>query len=161
MALMVSFRLRESYTRWYEGRIVWGLLISATRNLASCARAYIVTKYECVHHHTHDTLTPTHTGTCTRIMGTRGGGDEKNPIVESIETLALAFPVLLKNFCRGESVAMDETDLRRILTEDDRSRLLDPCVPAGFRPSWCLELIGAYIAKADASGMTRNINTIV
>jgi putative membrane protein len=41
LALFLGFRSNSAYQRWWEGRMLWGLMINASRNLARQARNYL------------------------------------------------------------------------------------------------------------------------
>jgi putative membrane protein len=41
LALFLGFRVNSAYERWWEGRILWGLMINASRNLAREAIAFL------------------------------------------------------------------------------------------------------------------------
>lgn len=41
LALFLGFRSNSSYRRWWEGRILWGALINASRNLSREARTFL------------------------------------------------------------------------------------------------------------------------
>ena len=41
LALLLGFRSNSAYQRWWEGRMLWGLMINASRNLARQARNYL------------------------------------------------------------------------------------------------------------------------
>ena len=40
VGLMLALRTNRAYERWWEGRILWGQLVNASRNLVSKARVY-------------------------------------------------------------------------------------------------------------------------
>ena len=41
LALFLGFRDNSAYQRWWEGRVLWGAMINASRNLARAARNYL------------------------------------------------------------------------------------------------------------------------
>ena len=41
LALFLGFRDTSAYQRWWEGRVLWGAMINASRNLARTARSYL------------------------------------------------------------------------------------------------------------------------
>lgn len=41
LVLFLGFRSNSAYQRWWEGRMLWGLMINASRNLARQARCYL------------------------------------------------------------------------------------------------------------------------
>lgn len=41
LALFLGFRSNSAYQRWWEGRMLWGLMINASRNIARQARNYM------------------------------------------------------------------------------------------------------------------------
>ncbi len=41
LALFLGFRVNSAYQRWWEGRVLWGAMINASRNLARGAIAFI------------------------------------------------------------------------------------------------------------------------
>jgi putative membrane protein len=41
LALFLGFRATSAYQRWWEGRVLWGAMINASRNLARAARSYL------------------------------------------------------------------------------------------------------------------------
>ncbi|MEG3125286.1 bestrophin family protein [Sphingomonas sp. GB1N7] len=41
LALFLGFRDTSAYQRWWEGRVLWGAMINASRNLARAARSYL------------------------------------------------------------------------------------------------------------------------
>lgn len=41
IALFLGFRSNSAYARWWEGRVLWGLMINASRNITRLALAYI------------------------------------------------------------------------------------------------------------------------
>lgn len=41
LALFLSFRVTSAYQRWWEGRILWGSMINASRSLARAARSFL------------------------------------------------------------------------------------------------------------------------
>ncbi len=41
LALFLGFRSNSAYQRWWEGRMLWGLMINASRNIARQARNYL------------------------------------------------------------------------------------------------------------------------
>ncbi len=41
LVLFLGFRSNSAYQRWWEGRMLWGLMINASRNLARQARSYL------------------------------------------------------------------------------------------------------------------------
>ena len=41
IALFLGFRSNSAYARWWEGRILWGLMINASRNINRCALSFI------------------------------------------------------------------------------------------------------------------------
>ncbi|TVV74062.1 bestrophin family protein [Sphingomonas solaris] len=41
VALFLGFRVNSVYQRWWEGRVLWGAMINASRNLARAAHAFI------------------------------------------------------------------------------------------------------------------------
>jgi putative membrane protein len=41
LALFLGFRSNSAYQRWWEGRVLWGSMINASRNLARQARNYL------------------------------------------------------------------------------------------------------------------------
>jgi len=41
VALFLGFRSNSAYQRWWEGRVLWGTMINASRNLARQARSYL------------------------------------------------------------------------------------------------------------------------
>ena len=41
LALFLGFRVNSAYQRWWEGRVLWGSLINASRSLARAAVAFI------------------------------------------------------------------------------------------------------------------------
>jgi predicted membrane chloride channel (bestrophin family) len=74
VALMISFRLRESCRVWYEARSMWGQLITDCTSLCRFNANYIAFK-----------------------------AGHENAIVKNIFALTMALPLLLKNFLRGET----------------------------------------------------------
>jgi putative membrane protein len=42
LALFLGFRSNSAYQRWWEGRMLWGHMINASRSLARMARSYLV-----------------------------------------------------------------------------------------------------------------------
>ena len=41
LALFLGFRSNSSYQRWWEGRVLWGAMINASRNIARAARNFL------------------------------------------------------------------------------------------------------------------------
>ena len=41
LALFLGFRVNSAYARWWEGRVLWGAMINASRNLARAARNWL------------------------------------------------------------------------------------------------------------------------
>ena len=41
LALFLGFRANSSYQRWWEGRVLWGAMINASRNIARAARNFL------------------------------------------------------------------------------------------------------------------------
>ena len=41
LALFLGFRATSAYQRWWEGRVLWGAMINASRSLARAARSYL------------------------------------------------------------------------------------------------------------------------
>jgi putative membrane protein len=41
LSLLMSFRNRSAYERWWEGRKLWGQLVNDSRNLAIKLKAYV------------------------------------------------------------------------------------------------------------------------
>ena len=41
LALFLGFRVNSAYQRWWEGRVLWGAMINASRNLSRMARNYL------------------------------------------------------------------------------------------------------------------------
>ena len=41
LALFLGFRDNSAYQRWWEGRVLWGAMINASRNLARAARSFL------------------------------------------------------------------------------------------------------------------------
>lgn len=41
LALFLGFRSNSAYQRWWEGRILWGAMINASRNISRAARNYL------------------------------------------------------------------------------------------------------------------------
>ncbi len=41
VALFLGFRSNSSYQRWWEGRVLWGAMINASRNIARAARNFL------------------------------------------------------------------------------------------------------------------------
>ncbi|WP_353177651.1 MULTISPECIES: bestrophin family ion channel [unclassified Salinisphaera] len=41
IVLFLGFRSNSAYARWWEGRVLWGLMINASRNITRCALAFI------------------------------------------------------------------------------------------------------------------------
>jgi putative membrane protein len=41
LALFLGFRDTSAYQRWWEGRVLWGAMINASRSLARAARSYL------------------------------------------------------------------------------------------------------------------------
>jgi len=41
VALFLGFRSNSAYARWWEGRMMWGLMINASRNINRCALNFI------------------------------------------------------------------------------------------------------------------------
>ena len=41
LALFLGFRSNSAYQRWWEGRMLWGMMINASRNLARQARNFL------------------------------------------------------------------------------------------------------------------------
>lgn len=44
LALFLGFRDNSAYQRWWEGRVLWGAMINASRSLARAAQAFIPTR---------------------------------------------------------------------------------------------------------------------
>ena len=40
LGLLMALRINRAYERWWEGRILWGTLVNASRNLAVKVRAF-------------------------------------------------------------------------------------------------------------------------
>ena len=38
LALFLTFRVNSAYQRWWEGRVLWGAMINASRSIARAAR---------------------------------------------------------------------------------------------------------------------------
>ncbi|RJS91780.1 bestrophin family protein [Salinisphaera sp. Q1T1-3] len=43
LVLFLGFRSNAAYARWWEGRVLWGLMINASRNISRCALSFIGT----------------------------------------------------------------------------------------------------------------------
>ncbi len=41
LALLLGVRVNSAYQRWWEGRVLWGAMINASRSLARIARNYL------------------------------------------------------------------------------------------------------------------------
>ena len=46
IVLFLGFRSNSAYARWWEGRVLWGLMINASRNITRCALAFMDTADE-------------------------------------------------------------------------------------------------------------------
>jgi putative membrane protein len=130
MALLISFRLHESYQRWYEARETWGLLVTTCSDLCRAAHAYIASS------------------------APRG---LKEPGCQHIFDCASASPLLLKNFLR-DSNDKNSQDLTNLGLSDGTIEMLLPSdgqegQGEGALP-WrrCLTIISGCIDDATKDG---------
>jgi predicted membrane chloride channel (bestrophin family) len=122
MALLLAFRLREAYSRWYEARMKWGQLISICSDICRATSVY---------------------------MASSAPRGLQEPTCQFIFDCASAFPILLKNFLRASN-RDNAADLKQLgLGAPTIKILLEPGSGPGTRPwQWCLTMISASIDDA-------------
>ena len=89
VSLLISFRVKEAYSHWYEARMQWGKLVSEMSNFSQMVHAFAGNSDASLLEWRDATL-----------------------------SLACAYPFILKNFLRGVSATCDSDDLACLLPDN-------------------------------------------
>ena len=121
MALLVSFRLRSAYARWYEGRMSWSTIGRVTRDFSHMVSSYLEPKAE---------------------------SPEAKCVVRHLYAMMIAFPILLKNCLRDESENKDWKELLYFLSPKTVRTVTNETTPPNSRWLGCLEFMRVYLSVA-------------
>ena len=121
MALLVSFRLRSAYSRWYEGRMSWATIGRVSRDLAHMVASYLEPKADTV---------------------------EAQRVVQNLYAMMIAFPILLKNCLRDESENKDWKELLYFLSPSAVKSVTTEVTPPEYRWLLCLQLMRTNMGLA-------------